>query len=107
MSINHLFNKTVSTKRKTTTVDSMFSASDDYIVNLSLLKCRIQKKKGFEPVEGGRKYTKISYVLYCAADTDLLMEDIVVYNGIDYNVIEADTEGNDDTYLRVELEKSE
>ena len=105
--ISHLFNKTVSTYRLTESKDSMFSPVSTFSVNLASLSCRIQKKKGFEPVEGGRKYSKTSHILYCAFNTDLTSKDVVSYNSDTFNVIDIDFEGNDDTYLRVSLEKAD
>ena len=107
MDISHLFNNTVSTLRLTTSVDSGGSPISTFSTEIASLPCRIQKKKGFEPVEGGRKFSKSAWILYCASGTDLLVKDKVSYNGIEYNVIESDIEGNDNTYLRVEMEKAE
>lgn len=106
MNLSHLYNKIVSTYRPKDEVDSVFSQKRPYYVNLSSLSCRVQKKKGFEPVEGGRKYSKISHVLYCAEDTDILLKDVILYNGITFSIVDIKKEGNDKCYLKVSLEKS-
>lgn len=106
MDISHLFNKTVSTLRGTTVVTNG-SAVTTYAENIASLECRIQGSDSSEPVQAGRKFSKISLVIYCAYETDLLDKDKVVYNGITYNVISTNREENDNTYLMAKLEKSE
>lgn len=105
--IAHLFNNTVNTQRAVESQDSMFSNVQTFEYSITGLKCRIQQEIGFEPVEGGRKFTKTSHVLYCAADTDLIMKDIVIFNDQAYNVVDDKIEGNASTYLKVTLERSD
>jgi len=106
MNISHLFNKTVTTKRLVSTVDSGGSPISTFSENISSLKCRLQQEEGFEDVQGGRQFSEISYVLYCAGDTDLLMKDVVTISSVDYEVVDLKIEGNNDTYLRATLEKA-
>lgn len=105
--IEHLFNKTVNTYRLTTSVDSGGSPIMTFALNLSSLKCRVQQKESFEPVEGGMKFSKTSYVLYCASDADVIKSDVILYSGDTYNVVSSMIEANDDVYLFVKLEKTQ
>jgi len=107
MSISHLYNKTVSTYRPVDTVDSSGSPISTFYENLSSLACRVQENKGFEPVEGGRKFSTYSYVLFCDENTDILLKDVVLYNSETYNVVDIEFEGNKRTYLKITLEFTE
>ena len=107
MNIEHLFNRTVTTYRLVESKDSTFSPVSTLYKYLETISCRIQKKKGFEPVEGGRKYSKISHIMYCNITTDINMKDVILYNGNTYTVVDSKKEGNAGAYLKVTLEKAD
>lgn len=106
MSISDMFTNEVSIYRPTTTVDSGGSPIDT-LTETGTILCRIQRNKGFEPIEGGRKFSKPSYILYCDTTEDILMDDQVLFDSAFYNVIESEVEANDNTYRRIVMTKAE
>lgn len=101
------FDNTVCTYRSTDSVDSGGSPISTLVENLSSLACRVQKNKGLEPVQGGRKFSIPSYALFCAYDTDLLMKDQVLFNDGLYDVIESEIEANENSYRKIIMIKAE
>jgi head-tail adaptor len=100
-----MFNNTVSTERSVDTVDSGGSPITTFSTHISSLTCRIQQKTGTEPILGGRQYSQVAYILYCAADADVLMKDRINYTNQTFNVVDSRIEGNSNAYLKVSLEK--
>lgn len=108
-SISHMYNRTVSIKRGTATVDSGGSPTPglSYSTPSSSVKCRIQQFKGIEPVIAGRKFSKIKHVLYCDYDESILMSDLITYDSVDFEIVEQYFEGNNHTYQKLLLARSE
>lgn len=106
MNISHLYNKTVKTYRSIDSVDSGRSPVSSFSVNISSLPCRLQQETGEEPIIGGRKESKISYTLYCDEDADIIMKDVILYNSDTYEIIEFSKEANNNTYIKILIEKN-
>ena len=105
--LDECYNKTVSTKRLVTTIDSgrkPISTFNDYITSVN---CRIQQYKGQEPTQGGRKFSTIKHVIYCSYELDIIMSDLVTYKGVDYEIVGQMFENNENTYQKLLLAKSE
>lgn len=103
--ISHMWNRTVSTYRKTTSPDSGGSPVSVITEEIAALSCRLQQATGQEIVKGGGKFAEVSYFLYTDSTADLLMKDAILIEGVFYEVVDKKIEGNEDLYMKVLLEK--
>lgn len=105
MSVTALLNETVSTYRPGSSVDAGGSPIETFIENLASLACRVQQDSGPEPVEGGRKYSKLKYILYCDETADVLMKDMISYSNALFEI--TDLTIYPGTYMRILMEQQD
>ncbi|MCK4260436.1 MAG: head-tail adaptor protein [Halanaerobiales bacterium] len=100
---NHLFNTTIKTKRSVVSKDSGGSPVSYFDTYLTSVACRVQPLKSDERVQGGRQYSNPSWKVYCDDALDITMDDIVVYDSVEYEVRELDIYPN--IYMKLVISK--
>ena len=89
VSFTEFYTETVSTYRPTNSKGSSGFPTEEFTEHIASLPCSLQQGKGPEIEEGGRKYSKFIYILYCDVDADVIKKDRVAYNNAMYEITES------------------